>query len=113
MATKYQRERQKNIDTLIGIRDNLSTAPVVRIQAVRTMQKLIDEEHPQFSKNMRTLIEIRDDVSVKESIRVMAMQSLNTMFEVVHDKPDDRLTEADVMAKIRAGKTKTRKGRKC
>lgn len=104
MANKYQKEKQKNIDTLIGIRDGKDTAPVVRIQAVRTMQKLIDENHPEFKRNMNTLLEIRDDERVKASIRVMAMQSLNSMFDIGKDAADDdQPTEADIMAKIRKG----------
>lgn len=107
MANKYHKEKQKNIDTLIGIRDSKDTAPVVRIQAVRTMQKLIDEDHPEFKRNMNTLLEIRDDERVKASIRVMAMQSLNSMFDIAGDTADDDSpTEADIMAKIRKGSRK-------
>ena len=105
MATKYQKERLKNIETLISIRDSKETAPVVRIQAVRTMQKLITEDDPEFKRNMNTLLEIRDDNNVKASVRVMVMQSLNNMFSVVDgDETDDAPTEADIMAKIRKAK---------
>lgn len=39
---KLDEETQKNIKKLIEIRDDPNTAPAVRIQAIQTMQKIMD-----------------------------------------------------------------------
>lgn len=39
---KIDTETQKNIKQLIQIRDDVSTSPAVRIQAIQTMQKILD-----------------------------------------------------------------------
>lgn len=105
MNKRVKAEKSKNIDVLIGIRDDLYTEPVVVVQAVRTMQKIIDKEHPETEKNLKALMKIRDDENIKASIRVMAMQSLNTMFDILDDEvSDDRPTEEDIMNKIRGKK---------
>ena len=105
MAYKYHKEKQKNIDALIVIRDALDTPPVVKVQSIRTLQKLLDAEHPQTELNVKTLTAIRDDESIKASIRVMAMQTLNSMFEAYSTpENDDDTTEESIMAKIRGGK---------
>lgn len=105
MSRKVKNEKNKNIDVLIGIRDDAHTEPVVIVQAVRTMQKIIDKEHPETERNLQALIDIRDNETIKASIRVMAMQSLNSLFEIIdNDEKDDRPTEADIMAKIRSKK---------
>ena len=36
------KETQTNIKALIAIRDDLNTSPAVRIQAIQTMQKIMD-----------------------------------------------------------------------
>lgn len=36
------KETETNIKALIQIRDNVETSPAVRIQAIQTMQKIID-----------------------------------------------------------------------
>lgn len=36
------KETELNIQTLIAIRDDLETSPAVRIQAIQTMQKIMD-----------------------------------------------------------------------
>lgn len=104
MPKNYTKEKQKNIDALVKIRDDADTQPVVRVQAVRTMQKLLNEDHPQTSKNLKTLIGIRDDETIKSSIRVMAMQTLNSMFDVLSDTEDDKTSAGDIMNRIRSGK---------
>ena len=38
----FDKEVEKNIKTLIAIRDDVETSPAVRIQAIQTMQKIID-----------------------------------------------------------------------
>lgn len=35
-------ETKQNIKTLIDIRDDVTTSPAVRIQAIQTMQKIMD-----------------------------------------------------------------------
>ena len=39
---KIDTETQTNIKALIAIRDDLNTSPAVRIQAIQTMQKIMD-----------------------------------------------------------------------
>lgn len=39
---KIDTETQKNIKQLIQIRDDVNTSPAVRIQAIQTMQKILD-----------------------------------------------------------------------
>ena len=39
---KLDKETQTNIKALIAIRDDLNTSPAVRIQAIQTMQKIMD-----------------------------------------------------------------------
>ena len=39
---KLDTETQTNIKALIAIRDDLNTSPAVRIQAIQTMQKIMD-----------------------------------------------------------------------
>ena len=39
---KLDNETEQNIKTLIAIRDDLETSPAVRIQAIQTMQKIMD-----------------------------------------------------------------------
>ena len=44
MKKDYSKEVENNIRTLIEIRDNPDTTPAVRIQAVQTLQKIMDAE---------------------------------------------------------------------
>ena len=39
---KIDSETKKNIERLIQIRDDSATSPAVRIQAIQTMQKILD-----------------------------------------------------------------------
>ena len=39
---KIDKETQANIKQLIQIRDDVNTSPAVRIQAIQTMQKILD-----------------------------------------------------------------------
>ena len=39
---QLDKETQTNIKSLIAIRDDLNTSPAVRIQAIQTMQKIMD-----------------------------------------------------------------------
>lgn len=39
---KIDKETEQNIKMLIKIRDDVETSPAVRIQAIQTMQKIID-----------------------------------------------------------------------
>lgn len=39
---KLEKETEQNIKTLIAIRDDVETSPAVRIQAIQTMQKIMD-----------------------------------------------------------------------
>lgn len=42
MRVRLDSETKKNIQKLIEIRDDPETAPAVRIQAIQTMQKIMD-----------------------------------------------------------------------
>jgi len=39
---QLDKETQTNIKALIAIRDDINTSPAVRIQAIQTMQKIMD-----------------------------------------------------------------------
>lgn len=39
---KIDKETEQNIKMLIKIRDDVETSPAVRIQAIQTMQKILD-----------------------------------------------------------------------
>lgn len=39
---KLDKETELNVKTLIAIRDDAATSPAVRIQAIQTMQKILD-----------------------------------------------------------------------
>lgn len=39
---KIDKETEKNIKVLIKIRDDANTSPAVRIQAIQTMQKILE-----------------------------------------------------------------------
>lgn len=39
---KLDKEIEQNMKTLIAIRDDVDTSPAVRIQAIQTLQKIID-----------------------------------------------------------------------
>ena len=39
---KLDKETEYNLKTLISIRDDVGTSPAVRIQAIQTMQKIMD-----------------------------------------------------------------------
>lgn len=39
---KIKKETEQNIKMLIKIRDDVETSPAVRIQAIQTMQKILD-----------------------------------------------------------------------
>lgn len=39
---KIDKETETNIKALIAIRDDVETSPAVRIQAIQTMQKIMD-----------------------------------------------------------------------
>ena len=39
---KLEKETQENIKMLVKIRDDVGTSPAVRIQAIQTLQKILD-----------------------------------------------------------------------
>ena len=39
---KIEKETQENIKQLVQIRDDVSTSPAVKIQAIQTLQKILD-----------------------------------------------------------------------
>ena len=39
---KIEKETQENIKQLVQIRDDVATSPAVRIQAIQTLQKILD-----------------------------------------------------------------------
>lgn len=55
---KIDNETQKNIERLIQIRDDVATSPAVRIQAIQTMQKILDNIGASQSDNQPTADEI-------------------------------------------------------
>lgn len=53
-----EKETEQNIKMLIAIRDDLETSPAVRIQAIQTMQKIIDAAGVADSSNRPTADDI-------------------------------------------------------
>lgn len=107
MPNKHEKEKENNIKACSVIRDNPNAKPVAVIQAVRAINKLLPrenpEEHKAFNKNLNALIRIRDNVAIEDTIRIMAMNTINTMLESASPVTDDRLTESDILKKIRGG----------
>ena len=100
-----QDQREINIKMLAKIRDDKDNLPAVRLQAVQTMQKLIDKDDPQTKKNTDTLKKLRDSDETGDGVRIQVIQTLQKIIdlvegEVVNDKP----SADDIMKKIRGGK---------
>ena len=55
---QLDKETQTNIKALIAIRDDLNTSPAVRIQAIQTMQKIMDSIGATASDDRPTTDEI-------------------------------------------------------
>jgi hypothetical protein len=55
---KIDNETQKNIEQLIQIRDDVATSPAVRIQAIQTMQKILDNMGASQSETQPTADDI-------------------------------------------------------
>lgn len=105
MASKHEKEKDKNIKACAAIRDKVGAKPIAVIQAVRAINKLMPKEnadtHPQFDKCLKALIRIRDSKEIEDTIRIMAMNTINTMLESAGSNMVDRPTEEDIMNKIR------------
>jgi len=98
-------QREINIKMLAKIRDDKDNLPAVRLQAVQTMQKLIDKDDPQTKKNTDTLKKLRDSDETGDGVRIQVIQTLQKIIdlvegEVVNDKP----SAGDIMSKIRGTK---------
>lgn len=104
---KNKEEIKKNIKTLIKIRDDEEIKPSVKIQAIQNLQKLISDEDPETQNNLKALRQIRDDVTVSKAVCIQAIQSMNKIIALVEgEEVDDRLTEDDIMEKIRKARKK-------
>lgn len=62
----------------------------------------IDEETKQ---NIKTLIDIRDDVTTSPAVRIQAIQTMQKIMDSIGaTSTEDKVTEADIMNKIRGTK---------
>lgn len=103
MKTKNQREI--NIKMLVKIRDGKENLPAVRLQAVQTMQKLIDKDDAQTQKNINTLKKLRDSEETGDGVRIQVIQTLQKILDLVDGEvKTDRPTADDILSKIRSGK---------
>lgn len=55
---KIEKETEQNIKMLIKIRDDVETSPAVRIQAIQTMQKILDNMGAAVSDSQPTAEDI-------------------------------------------------------
>lgn len=59
---KLDKETETNIKALIAIRDDLETSPAVRIQAIQTMQKIMDNIGAQADDKLPTAASIMKEL---------------------------------------------------
>lgn len=105
-------EINKSIKTLVRIRDDATINPAVRVQAVQTLQKLLDDADMSplskkriTNKNIRTLTAIRDSEETVPATRVQSIQTLQKFFDLTPEEKDDQIDEADILKKIRSKRT--------
>lgn len=76
------------------------------MQAIQTMQKIIDPEDPAVEDNIRVLQMLRDDEETGDAVRVQIIQTLHKLILLVEGEPkkDNIPTEDSIMDKIRSAK---------
>lgn len=99
-------ETQINIRLLEDIRDDKDNLPAVRMQAIQTMQKIIEPDDPAVEENIKVLQTLRDDEETGDAVRVQIIQTLHKLIVLVEGEPkkDDTPTEESIMNKIRGAK---------
>ena len=95
-----------NLRLLEDIRDDSENLPAVRLQAIQTLQKLIDVDDPATEENIKTLKELRDSDKTGDGVKIQVIQTLQKFITLVEGDPKDNETptEESIMAKIRGGK---------
>ena len=99
-------EQSINLRLLEDIRDDSMNLPAVRLQAIQTLQKLIEVDDPATGENIKTLKELRDSDQTGDGIKIQVIQTLQKIMKLVEGEPKDDTTptEESIMAKIRGGK---------
>lgn len=99
-------EESINLRLLEDIRDDSMNLPAVRLQAIQTLQKLIEVEDPATDENIKTLKELRDSDQTGDGVKIQVIQTLQKIMRLVEGEPQDDTTptEESIMAKIRGGK---------
>ena len=99
-------EQNINLRLLEDIRDDSMNLPAVRLQAIQTLQKLIEVDDPATEENIKTLKELRDSDQTGDGIKIQVIQTLQKIMKLVEGEPQDDTapTEESIMAKIRGGK---------
>lgn len=99
-------EQSINLRLLEDIRDDSMNLPAVRLQAIQTLQKLIEVDDPATEENIKTLKELRDSDQTGDGIKIQVIQTLQKIMTLVEGEPKDDTTptEESIMAKIRGGK---------
>lgn len=59
---KFEKETQENIKQLVQIRDDVATPPAVRIQAIQTLQKILDSIGASASDNQPSAEDIMSKI---------------------------------------------------
>lgn len=59
---KFEKETQENIKQLVQIRDDAATSPAVRIQAIQTLQKILDNMGASASDNQPSAEDIMSKI---------------------------------------------------
>ena len=95
-----------NLRLLEDIRDDSENLPAVRLQAIQTLQKLIDVDDPATEENIKTLKELRDSDKTGDGVKIQVIQTLQKLITLVEGEPKDNETptEESIMAKIRGEK---------
>lgn len=106
MGGLREAQRTINIKRLRDIRDDDMNKPIVRLQAIQTMQKLISEDDPITQENIDTLIALRDSSATGDGVRIGVIQSLQKILDLVEGESDTTGKPAaeDIMNKIRSAK---------
>lgn len=100
-----QDQRIININRLIGIRDDEKVSPAIRLQAIQTMQKLIDKDNPETTNNILILKKLRDSDETGNGVRIQVIQTLQKIINLVEGEYDPNKPSAqNILAKIRSAK---------
>lgn len=98
-------ETEANIRLLEDIRDDSEELPAVRLQAIQTLQKMIEPDDLDTEWNIKTLKELRNSDKTSNGIKVQVVQTLEKILKIVEgDAPDDKPTTESIMKQIRGEK---------